>query len=96
MRSRGVYTVNFFKTPVYTKKCPEYTQGTIAGGSGIIHTPKTTMRGRPGSPYALAWARVVADIRAQNPDKSEDEIREIALKVQYDFSPNWKTYKYTK
>ncbi len=40
MRSRGVYTVNFFKTPVYPKKCFVNTQEGGIGGSGI-HTKRT-------------------------------------------------------
>ncbi len=54
------------------------------------------MRDIPGTPGWNAWMKVCADIRAQNSDKSEVEIAEIIRVVRFDFSPNWKTYKYTK
>lgn len=49
-----------------------------------------------GTPGWEAWMKVVADVRAQNPDKSEAEIKEIIHEVRREFSPKWKTYKYVK
>ena len=53
-------------------------------------------RSKPGSPYAIAWDKVRADVRSQNTDKSEDEILAIIGTVYRQFKDNWKTYKYTK
>jgi len=53
-------------------------------------------RSKPGSPYALKWAAVFDEIRAQNPEKSVSEILKIARTVELEFSKNWQTYKYTK
>lgn len=54
------------------------------------------MRERVGSSGWKAWMKVCADIRAQNSDKSEEEIAQIIRVVRAEFSPNWKTYKYVK
>ena len=54
------------------------------------------MRYGANSPCGIAWARVCAEIRRQNPGASDSELHEIMLTVRADFHHNWQTYKYVK
>ena len=77
------------------KKCEWCVQG--SHNSHIQFKSRQKMaRFKAGSPYALKWEAMIADVRAQNPDKSDAEIRQIVLAIQGEFSKNWQTYKYVK
>jgi hypothetical protein len=54
------------------------------------------MRWHPQSPFGKAWVKVVNDIRSQNTEKTEEELKWIIGVEYHKFYPRWDTYTYTR